>query len=284
MKKAFLVTALLVALSGCGGGSGGDSSSPPPSGGTNPPPVTSADFPIKTTTLARYGHGDYVNYTGRLKFRGNDTYQAFDYAITVRDGFSLSPEPMQITMTDGSIEETLKKSRVITTEKGEVITENNEVIQFKGANTSLFNYREYASPRNLCPYVSNNTCFGRLELPGSYEIGFVKNASGHKSYWGKVSPFAQNEQWIHEATTSEYIRVKAKEVVTTKRGKFETFALEVIIDEVGAGINITYRKSINGTFWVHPAVGIVKADYVLKEGEFSTYDVTYELDATNLPY
>lgn len=283
MKKITLCVLSITLLASCGGGDSVAPLTPPVSDGGTGGNVT-ADYPIKTSSLVRYENGNYIEYSGNLKYRGNATYTPYDYSIKLRESYSLSAAPTIVDTIAGQ-QETITRTRIATAQTGEVKTDTSQVIQFKNMpdyGTTFYTYRE--SKPDTCTFIINNGCVGRLDLPGYYSLDLNYVSTGYESTWG-LDLGLNGPKWNTEYEVTVSFSVEKKEVITTALGKFETYAVNFVLDKKDANPYFTETPfSISGKYWIHPAIGAVKAEYVQKEGEFDIYDISYSITKTNLVY
>ncbi|CAM5209081.1 hypothetical protein ALON55S_01024 [Alishewanella longhuensis] len=134
--------------------------------------------------------------------------------------------------------------------------------------------------------VVNNRCAGRLDHLGVYQVGSNSNQQLVNAYFGWAgNPLDTTNRWIPTADTTLNLTVESTEVVSTPLGRFEAYKVKVIKNVISrnAFMYSVGNESINGYYWVHPAVGVVKADYVLTRqtssivGTAEIYDVSYSI-------
>lgn len=284
MKKISIII-LSLSMTACGGGSSESENSPPSGGnggGTGGGNV--ATFPIKSNNLVRYEHGSYISYSGKIKFRGNSTYQPFEHSATLRETYSLSANPVVVSTEVGD-QETLTKTSVTNVQTGEVITSSAEVIQFNdlpSVGNNLYAYRD--GGEEACTFVQNDVCVGRLELPGNISTGVNFVAVGNESVWG-LDIGLNGPKWNHKYEVTVSFNVEGKQVVTTPLGTFEAYVANFVLDKKDSDPFFTQTPfSVSGKHWIHPAIGIIKSEFTQKEGEFDIYDITYTLSSTNISY
>lgn len=253
-------SALLV--SGCGGG-GSDSSGSSDSGTGVTPPVSSVDYPINSTTLVKYSAGDYIQYDGKVKLRESDTYVGFEQSATVLVQYQNPIEPFNLESGKDFL-----ITQLVTLESGDVVTDKYHVIQAESAEIYTMLNGE-TSQDNCARYEVNNSCIGLLTMPGEYF---------------KSDPFTQTGfegDWVYDTYDKEYsvthtLQMGDTVIVDTQLGTFETYPLKITYLRENLYFP-TLSKSIVGTYWIHPAVGAVKAEYVRKESNSEVYEVSYSI-------
>ena len=262
IKLLGVIIASASLVAGCGGG--GDSADTG-SGGVvvTPPPVNSVDFPISSSGLVKYSAGDYVQYDGRVKLRESDTYVGFDQSATVLIQYQNPIEPFNLESGKDFL-----ITQLVTLESGDVVTDKYHVIQTENSEIyTMFNGE--TSQDNCARYEVNNNCIGLLKMPGEYF---------------KSDPFTQTGfegDWVYGTYDKEYsithtLQMSDTVTVDTQLGTFETYPLKVTYLRENLYFP-TLSKSIVGTYWIHPAIGVVKAEYVRKESNSEVYEVNYSI-------
>lgn len=284
MKK-ILAAMLTLSITACGGGTT-DSGTPPPTGGSGGGGGGStADFPIRNDNLVRYQHGNFIEYTGTFSFSGAPGLPAFNRTINITDTITASALPMQLN-TEAGIQETMTRTNIVVASNGERTEERSDVIQFTGMpaqGSALYTYRTYDGPYNYCPFVQNDQCRGKLDIIGGYAPGASFDVEGFKSkgstFFG-VTSWASNDYRVRYRQT-----VRSKTVVSTPLGRFEVYPVDVYESEVG-NIPATAGENyiMEGTMYVHPAIGVVKYTQKITVSGNQIYNVSYDITRTNLTY
>ncbi|WP_024602896.1 hypothetical protein [Pseudoalteromonas sp. TB41] len=264
MKIKFLgvMVATATLAAGCGGG-GSDSGSG--SGGVivNPPPVSSVDYPINNSSLVKYSAGDYIQYDGRVKLRESDTYVGFDQSATVLTQYQNPIEPFNIDSGKDFL-----ITQLVTLESGDVVTDKYHVIQTESAEIYTI-YNSDTSEYNCARYEVNDNCIGLLTMPGEYFKSDVYTQTGFEGSWF-------SGRFDKEYAVTHTLQMGDTVIVDTQLGTFETYPLKITYLREDLYFP-TLSKSIVGTYWIHPDVGVVKAEYVRKESNSEVYEVNYSI-------
>jgi hypothetical protein len=286
MKSArpIILSIILISIVGCGGGGG---TSPTPTATTNPPPApVLADFPIgEDTTLVRYQDGQYIKYDIKGTVRATSSSAASTGNGTYTINYSYSSDPS--FFNDGAVE-TQTKSHTIVID-GQANTYTQEVIQFPedGDDTpssSELAYREKVDGREIILGYEKEedgsyANYGQLSLPGSPYIGYHYTDNVLKEERVNSSQ-AYRYDVFHELTINKL------EVVQTALGTFDAYVVEVTYTETRKIDGITNSKI--GKYWMHPAIGIIKAELTETSGDLDSddevIDFEYSIIATNVQY
>lgn len=267
MKKEMIILASALSLFGCGGGSDNGSDKVDI---INPPPAASADHPISSSILVQYSSGDYIQYDGRIKLRESDTYVGFDQSATVLLQFQNLSNPVDI-----SENHTFLISQVATLESGDIVADKYQAAQTEELGLYVF-YNEDQSEYNCVRYEVNDKCLGLLNLPGEYFKSNPYTQSGTEGEWDSfIGRFDKKYSVTHTLQMDDI------SIIDTQLGSFEVYPMKVTYLRENLYFP-TLGKSIVGTYWVHPSIGIIKADYVRKEGNDEIYEVSYSIVDTNL--
>lgn len=253
-------SALLV--SGCGGG-GSDSSGSSDSGTDVTPPVSSVDYPINSSTLVKYSAGDYIQYDGKVKLRESDTYVGFEQSATVLVQYQNPIEPFNLESGKDFL-----INQIVTLESGDVVTDKYHVIQAESAEIYTI-YNGDPSRYNCARFEINNDCAGLLSMPGDYFKSQPYTQTGFEGSWF-------NDRYDKSYAVTHTLQMNDTVNIDTQLGTFETYPLKVTYLREDLYFP-TLSKSIVGTYWIHPAIGVVKADYVRKESNSEVYEVSYSI-------
>jgi hypothetical protein len=294
MEKMFIVTIMSSFLIACGGGTSSPTpastpaSTPAPTPTPTPTPV-SADFPITENNqeLVRYQPNNFIKYSAELAFRGNSIYSPSNQSGTYSLSYSYSNDPA--IFRDGEAE-TITKSHSFVLD-GSAISYSQEVIQFPSdwddtpstlewvyyENSEGYKYainRQYNSEGN---YYSN---FGTLSMIGSAYVGYfyTNNFITHRNNTKSYGDDSEDIQVYQE------LEISSTEIVETAIGTFEAYKVAMTITETYEDGDV---DSTVGLYWLHPSIGIIKAELTETVGTESfqeVYDYSYSITSTNLAY
>lgn len=233
-----------------------------------PPPTASADHPIGSSNLVNYTAGDYIQYDGRVKLRESSTYVGFDQSATVLLQFQNLSNPIDIWGT-----QTFLMSQIATLESGDIVADKYQVAQTEGSGLYVF-YSGEPTDYNCVRYEVNDTCLGLLSMPGEFFNSKPYTQSGTEGSWFLNS-------FDKEYSVTHTLQMDDISIIDTQLGTFEVYPIKVTYLRDNLYFP-TLGKSIVGTYWIHPSIGIIKADYVRKESNDEMYEVSYSIVDTNL--
>jgi hypothetical protein len=174
---------------------------------------------------------------------------------------------------------------------GSAISYSQEVIQFPSdwddtpstlewvyyENSEGYKYainRQYNSEGN---YYSN---FGTLSMIGSAYVGYfyTNNFITHRNNTKSYGDDSEDIQVYQE------LEISSTEIVETAIGTFEAYKVAMTITETYEDGDV---DSTVGLYWLHPSIGIIKAELTETVGTESfqeVYDYSYSITSTNLAY
>ena len=237
---------------------------------------TNADFPITEDNgnLVRYLPNDYIKY---------------DWNITIPDGsaegektisYSYSAEPL--VLSDGTESLTMSES---------FISNNSADLSFASVTSyDVFQFPDiYIDSPSLEAYYfhedGNRTTLNIIDgqanplmlLVGSPYVGYYHNRTVTRK---EVAPNPSGGTLSAEYSAFYEVDIPKIEIIDTPLGTFEAFKLERTVILTG---NISTKTTV-GSYWFHPAIGIVKARYDIITTDSDTISVEEMITSTNLNY